>query len=141
MLNYRSFSQIILCGRLGQDAALRTTKTGNRMLSFAVGTSVSTKEADGTYSQATSWHDCIMFGPRVERLASALVKGTVVCVQGSLSYREVELKNGYKAKTANILVDDLQILAESKAEKSASQKTQSAEATQASEASSDEIPC
>lgn len=115
MLNYRSFAQTILCGRLGQDAQLRTTKTGAKMLSFSVGTSVSAKNADGTYAQKTSWHDCLMFGARIEKIASALVKGTVVCVQGSISYREVELKTGYKGKTASILGEDVQILAEGKA--------------------------
>ena len=58
MLNYRSFSQVILCGRLGQDAQLRSTKTGMKMLSFGVGTSVSAKGADGAYTQKTTWHDC-----------------------------------------------------------------------------------
>lgn len=57
-----------------------------------------------------------MFGPRSEKLASALLKGTVVSLQGSLNYREVELKNGYKGKTCSILVEDVQILAEGKAQ-------------------------
>ena len=46
-----------------------------------------------------------------EILAEVLKKGTVVCVQGSLSYREVELANGYKGRSASIAVEDLQILA------------------------------
>lgn len=111
MLHYRSFSQVILCGRLSQDARLQNTKSGTSMLILSVATSVSTKKQDGTYENASTFHDCLLFGSRAAKLAEVLKKGTVVCVQGSLSYREVELANGYKGRSASIAVEDLQILA------------------------------
>lgn len=142
MLNYRSFSQVILCGRLGQDAQLRSTKTGMKMLSFGVGTSVSAKGADGAYTQKTTWHDCLMFGPRTEILVSVLTKGTTVCVQGSISYKDVELKTGYKGKTASILIDDIQILAEGKPREAAQAPAQNAAAqTGNGSAADEELPC
>lgn len=142
MLNYRSFSQVILCGRLGQDAQLRSTKTGMKMLSFGVGTSVSAKGADGAYTQKTTWHDCLMFGPRTEKLVSVLTKGTTVCVQGSISYKDVELKTGYKGKTASILIDDIQILAEGKPREAAQAPAQNAAAqTGNGSAADEELPC
>ena len=112
MLNYRSFAQCLLVGKLGQDAKALKTKTGASMLSFNIATNASVKKQDGAYETVTTWHDCLMFGSRSEKLATALKKGTVVCLQGSLNYREVELKNGYKGKTCSILVEDLQIVAE-----------------------------
>ncbi|WP_443743368.1 single-stranded DNA-binding protein [Sutterella sp.] len=139
MLNYRSFSQTILVGRLGQDAKLRNTKSGGQMLSFSVGTSVSTKK-DGKYEQATSWHDCLAFGPRAEKLAEVLAKGTLVSVQGSISYREVELANGFKGRIASILVEDIQILADSKAKSARPNEAHSA--PQEAETGSEEaLPC
>ena len=116
MLNYRSFAQVILVGVLGHNAQVRQTKSGSAMLTFSVATKSSVKQATGGYQTVTTWHDCLMFGPRSEKLASALLKGTVVSLQGSLNYREVELKNGYKGKTCSILVEDVQILAEGKAQ-------------------------
>lgn len=112
MLNFRSFAQCLLVGKLGQDAKALKTKTGASMLSFSIATNASVKKQDGGYETVTTWHDCLMFGSRSEKLATALKKGTVVCLQGSLNYREVELKNGYKGKTCSILVEDLQIVAE-----------------------------
>lgn len=141
MLHFRSFAQTILCGRLGQDAQLRTTKTGTGMLSFSIGTSVSAKAADGTYSAKTTWHDCLMFGPRIQKIAASLTKGSVVCVQGSISYREVELKSGYKGKTASILVDDIQILSDAKARPAAARPArQNPESHSETEAPFDEYP-
>ena len=156
MLNYRSFAQVILVGVLGHNAQVRQTKSGSAMLTFSVATKSSVKQATGGYQTVTTWHDCLMFGPRSEKLASALLKGTVVSLQGSLNYREVELKNGYKGKTCSILVEDVQILAEGKAQAPArAQAARTADApAQASGApdevvyaassgmvSEDEIPC
>ena len=112
MLNFRSFAQCLLVGKLGQDAKALKTKSGASMLTFSVATNTSVKKQDGSYEKVTTWHDCLMFGSRSEKLATALKKGTVVCIQGSLNYREVELKSGYKGKTCSILVEDMQIIAE-----------------------------
>lgn len=121
MLNhYRSFQQVVLFGRLGHDAVIRPMKTGGSMLTFSVSTSVSVKDASGSYSQKTTWHECLMFGPRIEKLKELLTKGKTVCLQGSISYRQVELKNGYKGQTASIVVDDVQIGSEPKSQTAAS---------------------
>ena len=153
MLNYRSFAQCLLVGKLGQDAQTRQTKSGASMLTFSVATNTSVKQSDGSYKTDTTWHDCLMFGPRTAKLASALKKGTVVCVQGSLNYREVELKTGYKGKTCSILVEDLQIVADAKNGNGASANQQSASGRQQSSApasadggfdepwGNEEVPC
>lgn len=114
MIHYRSFSQLILCGRLGQDAQLRQSQSGLQYLSFGLGTSESFKDQSGKYTQKTTWHDCVMFGSRAEKIASALTKGTLVLVQATLGYREVTLDNGHKAKAPSIRVEDIQILGESR---------------------------
>lgn len=137
MLHYRSFSQVILCGRLSQDARLQNTKSGTAMLVFGVATSVSTKNRNGAYETVSTFHDCLLFGSRAPKLAEVLKKGTVVCLQGSISYRDVELSNGYKARSASIAVDDLQILASPQA----AQSTRAPARSQASFSDSEEIPC
>lgn len=119
-MHYRSLCQVNLIGRLGQDAKLLSTKTGTKMAAFSIGTSVSVKNADGTYGQRTSWHDCLMSGARAEKLAQHLQKGMLVSCQGTIAYREVDLANGYKGKTCTIWADDVQILAAPKADEAKS---------------------
>ena len=141
MLNYRSFNLTILNGRLGQDCKLITAKSGAKMLAFSVGTSVSVKDAAGKYSQKTSWHDCLMGGQRAEKMAALLKKGTLVSVQGQISYKEVELKSGYKGKTASIFVEDVQILAQPQTQgAAASQAAAPAQAAPFDEVPAEEIP-
>lgn len=111
MLHHRSFSQVLICGRLTQDAQLRTSKAGMPMLTIGVATTISVKDAaSGKYENKTTFHDCIFFGARASKLVEKLKKGSVVCLQGSLSYREAQLANGYKGRIASILIDDIQLL-------------------------------
>ena len=109
-MNFRSFQQVVLIGRLGQDARLVQTKSGSEMLCFSVATTETLKTDDGAFEQRTTWHDCIMFGKRIQKLAAGLPKGSLVSVQAHLSYRS--LKVGDKQyQVALIIVDDLQMLA------------------------------
>lgn len=121
MMNYRSYAVVMLVGRLGQDAKIVQTKSGTKMLAFSVCTSVSVKSSDGSYSQRTTWHDCLFTAAKAEKMVSFMTKGTLISCQGQLSYREQELKNGYKGKTASIFVDDVQILAAGKTAETAHQ--------------------
>lgn len=148
MLNYRSFAQVLLVGKLGQDAKVHQTKAGSSMLTFSVATNSSVKQKDGTYTTVTTWHECLAFGNRSEKMVASLKKGTTVCVQGSLNYREVELKNGYKGKTCSIFVEDVQILADAvnrSANAAPAPARQTAQATPEYEddpwMGEDEIPC
>lgn len=51
----------------------------------------------------------MLFGSRADRLADRLLKGALVSIQGSISYRDVE-QEGRKVRYTDILVDDVQIL-------------------------------
>ena len=88
MLNFKSFQSVSLIGRLGADAQLSKTKSGTPMLSMSVATSESVKNAEGHYDQKTVWHKPIFFGARAEKVASTLVKGTLLSIQAHLSYRK-----------------------------------------------------
>ena len=111
-MNFRSYQNLVLVGRLGQNARLMQTKNGAEMLSFSVATTESLRNQDGSFDQRTSWHDCLMFGPRAPKLADKLTTGTLVCVQAHLTYRELTVGTK-KYQLASVIVDDLQLLAAS----------------------------
>lgn len=111
-MNFRSYQNLVLVGRLGQNARLVQTKSGTEMLSFSVATTESMRNQDGSFEQRTSWHDCLMFGPRAPKLADKLTTGTLVCVQAHLTYRELTVGTK-KYQLASVVVDDLQMLAAS----------------------------
>lgn len=78
---------VTIAGRLGKDAELRRTQSGDPVLSFSVA-------VDDGYGQnkRTLWFDCSVWGKRGEALADHLSKGSAVAVSGDLSTREYEGK-------------------------------------------------
>lgn len=79
--------QVFIAGRLGKDAELRRTQSGDPVLSFSVA-------VDDGYGQnkRTLWFDCSVWGKRGEALSAHLTKGSAVTVSGDLSTREYEGK-------------------------------------------------
>jgi single-strand DNA-binding protein len=84
-------------GRLGADAELRTTKTGDQIASFRVA-------ADSGYGdkKVTTWVGCAIFGKRGATLAPMLKKGTRVMVVGPLTTREWEGKTYLEVRVAEL---------------------------------------
>lgn len=78
---------ITIAGRLGKDATLRRTQSGDPVLGF----SVAVDHRAGKEKQ-TVWFECALWGKRGEALAQYLTKGTSVCVSGDLGTREYEGK-------------------------------------------------
>lgn len=79
--------KITVAGRLGRNAAHRTTQGGTDICNFSVACDVGWGENKTTY-----WVDVSKFGKGAEGLSKILRKGDAVAVMGDLSTREHEGK-------------------------------------------------
>jgi single-strand DNA-binding protein len=70
-------------GRVGRDAQLRATPTGKSVLTLPLAVDVWSKETE----KATLWVNCALWGPRAEKLADRLRKGTPLSVCGEVTAR------------------------------------------------------
>jgi len=101
------FQQVILTGRLTQDAKLSYTGGGTALAEFSVATSKPAKQEDGTFGEKTTFHNRIkLWGKRAEGLGKYLKKGVVVQVIGELEYGDYE-KEGIKHYTTDIRVNNI----------------------------------
>jgi single-strand DNA-binding protein len=78
---------ITITGGLGRDAELKTTQSGDDILSFSVGSSQGYGE-----KKSTNWFRCTVWGKRGRTIAQYLTEGTKVTVQGELSIGEYDGK-------------------------------------------------
>lgn len=90
--------------RIGRDAELRKTQSGESVLSLSLAFSYGRKGDDGR--RPTQWVDATMWGKRAEALAPYLQKGGLV----SVTLEEVRIetftgKNGESHKLAARVVD------------------------------------
>lgn len=78
---------IVVAGKLGRDAELRRTQSGDAVCSF----SVAVDQRDGR-DKTTNWWRCSMWGKRGESLVPYLLKGVSVTASGEFSLSEYEGK-------------------------------------------------
>lgn len=99
-------NSVVLGVTLGADAELKTLNSGSFVLSFR-GASNRTFTSNGEKQERTSWFRFSMFGPRAEKLAQYLTKGTTVIVTGRLEQRNYEDKDGNKREIVEVHVNEL----------------------------------
>lgn len=94
-------STIIVCGRLGKDAELKTTSKGTKIAAFSVADDIGYGD-----KKRTQWLKCSMFGERAEKVVSYLTKGLMVEVVGTPQV-ETWTKDGEARGSISITVSDV----------------------------------
>src|SRR5688572_8831545 len=91
----RSVNKVILLGHLGKDAETKFTQSGIAKSTFTLATSWRRKDQQsGEWKDETDWHNVVLW--RAENLANYLLKGKQVYVEGRLTTRSYEDKDGNK---------------------------------------------
>lgn len=102
-------NKVILVGRIGKDAEVKTFDGGAVKVSFTMATSEKYKGKDGQLNEATEWHNIEMWGERAQKLSQYLLKGKQVMVEGKIHYREYE-KDGVKRWATSINCQQLEFM-------------------------------
>lgn len=93
-------NKTILQGRLVRDVEMRTTAAGISVASFTVAWSEKYKE-----TETKCFLSCTAWRATGEFVNKYFTKGQEICVEGSLSTREWEDKEGNKRSTIELTVD------------------------------------
>ena len=91
-------------GRVGADAELRTTQSGEKVLSFRVANDVGFGER-----KFTQWVDCSYWGKRGEAIANYVKKGDKVTVSGELKLEEFQRRDGTPGSKLSVRVNDMDL--------------------------------
>ncbi len=100
-------NSVKLIGRLGQDPEVKTLDKGNKFAKFSLATSDSFKAKDGTKQEQTQWHNIVVFGNLAGICEKYLKKGKEIAIDGRLTYRNYEDKNGTKHYISEIVANEL----------------------------------
>jgi single-strand DNA-binding protein len=100
----KSVNKVILIGRLGKDAETKFTTTGISISKFTLATNRNTKDQQsGEWKELTDWHNISVW--KTDNVASYLVKGTRIYVEGRLETRSYEDKEGQKKYFTEVICD------------------------------------
>jgi single-strand DNA-binding protein len=106
-----SVNKVIIVGNLGRDPETRYTNTGTSVTNFSVATTDSFSDKSGGKRERTEWHNIVAWGKLGELCTQYLKKGRQVYIEGRISYREYEAKDGTgKRKATEIVAQSVQFL-------------------------------
>ena len=102
-----SVNKVFLCGRLGVDPEVRTTKSGIAVANLSLGVTDYTKD-DG---EVTNWYDVTVWSRTAEVVDEYCSKGSLIHVEGCLSVDTWDDKNGGgKRKKIYVTGEKVQLL-------------------------------
>jgi len=87
-------NKAILIGNLGRDPEVRYLPSGQAKATFTVATSESYTDRQGAKQDRTDWHNIVVWGKQAELCGQYLKKGRQVYIEGRISNRSYEAKDG-----------------------------------------------
>ncbi len=100
-------NNVKLIGRLGQDPEVKTLDKGNKIAKFSLATSENITAKDGSRQEQTQWHNIVVWGNLAGICEKYLKKGKEIAIDGRLTYRTWEDKNGTKHTSSEIIANEM----------------------------------
>ncbi|MCS6823725.1 MAG: single-stranded DNA-binding protein [Cytophagaceae bacterium] len=103
-------NKVILLGHLGKDPEIRTLDSGKKVAKFTMATTETYKNKNGERVDKTEWHNIVFWGPVVDVIEKYLNKGRQVYVEGKITTRSYDDKDGVKKYITEIEGQQLTLL-------------------------------
>jgi single-strand DNA-binding protein len=103
-------NKVQLIGNLGMDAEIVNLESGKKLAKFSIATNEVYKNQKGERVTNTDWHNLIAWGKTAELVEKLLVKGSEVAIEGKLTSRSYEDKEGVKRYITEVVVNEFLLL-------------------------------
>lgn len=100
-------NKVQLIGNLGQDPEILITNSGKKRARFSIATNETYKNQNGERITDTQWHTVIAWGNLADIVEKYVVKGQEVAVEGKLSNRNYQDKEGTTKYITEIVCNEL----------------------------------
>jgi single-strand DNA-binding protein len=95
---------------LGRDPDVRFTPSGKAVAKFSVATTERWTDQQGQRQEKTEWHNIVVWGKQAETCGQYLSKGRQVYVEGRITNRNYDDKDGNKRYITEIIARDVRVL-------------------------------
>jgi len=100
-------NKVQLIGNLGNQPEVITLDSGKKLAKFTMATNESYKNAKGEKITETQWHNIIAWGNTANIIEQYVNKGEELAVEGKLTSRSYDDKDGIKKYITEIVVKEL----------------------------------
>ncbi len=103
-------NKVQLIGNLGNAPEIITLESGKKLAKFSLATNENYKNAKGEKVTDTQWHNIVAWNKTADIIEKYLEKGKEVAIEGKLTSRSYETKEGDKRYVTEIVCNELLML-------------------------------
>lgn len=103
-------NRVQLIGNVGNDPEIKTLENGRKMAHLSIATTEKYRNDKGEKVERTEWHRVTAWGKTVEIIEKFVVKGKEVAIEGKLTHRSYDDKNGEKKYITEVVVNEILLL-------------------------------
>jgi len=103
-------NKVQLIGHLGNDPEITNLDSGKKLAKLTIATNETYKNDSGEKITDTQWHNVIAWGKTAEIIEKYVTKGKEIAIEGKLTHRTYEDKNGEKKYFTEVVANELLLL-------------------------------
>jgi single-strand DNA-binding protein len=103
-------NKVQLIGNLGNTPEIINLESGKKLAKFSLATNESYTNASGQKIDKVEWHNLVAWGKTCDIIEKYLTKGKEVAIEGKLTSRSYETKEGEKRYVTEVVVSELLML-------------------------------
>ncbi|EIJ37478.1 single-stranded DNA-binding protein [Galbibacter orientalis] len=103
-------NQVQLIGNVGQEPQVTVLDNGKKVARISLATNENFKNSKGEKQTNTDWHQLVAWGKVASLIEDYVFTGKEIAVQGKLSSRSYEDKEGVKRYVTEVIVSEILFL-------------------------------
>jgi len=109
----KTVNKVLLLGNVGKDPEIASTNGGTLVAKLSLATSERFKDKQGEWQERTEWHNLVAYARGAEILRDYVHKGSKLFIEGRLTTRSWDDKEGgKKIYRTEIVVGDISLLSD-----------------------------
>jgi single-strand DNA-binding protein len=103
-------NRVQLIGHVGNEPEIKTFEGGKVLANLTIATNDSYKNEKGEKVEQTEWHKVAAWGKTAEIIEKYVTKGKEIAIDGKLTHRSYEDKNGEKRYVTEVVANEVLLL-------------------------------
>jgi single-strand DNA-binding protein len=103
-------NKVQLIGHVGQEPEIKTIESGKKVAKFTLATNENYTNNKGEKVEQTEWHRLTAWGKTADIIEKYVTKGKEIAIEGKLTHRSYDDKNGEKKYVTDIVINELLLI-------------------------------
>jgi single-strand DNA-binding protein len=103
-------NKVQLIGHVGQEPEIKTFEGGKKVANITIATNENYTNNKGEKVENTEWHRITAWGKVADIIEKYVIKGKEIAIEGKLTHRSYDDKEGNKRYITEIIANELLLL-------------------------------